>query len=155
MDVFENIKEILEKRGISYSVFEHEPVYTSRQAAIVRGAELKTGVKAMVLKTGEGRFVLVLVPADKRVDIGKIKELEKTKKVELASPEEVLGATGCQVGSVPPFGFRKKLKTYFEEAILENECINFNAGEHTKSIGMRSKDLADIIKSEDFKFFKN
>lgn len=44
------IKELLNSNGITYEVSEHEPVYTSEQAAKVRGVELKTGVKALVLK---------------------------------------------------------------------------------------------------------
>jgi prolyl-tRNA editing enzyme YbaK/EbsC (Cys-tRNA(Pro) deacylase) len=32
--------------------------------------------------------------------------------VYLASPEQVLDITGCEVGGVPPFGHKTKLKTY-------------------------------------------
>jgi len=60
------IKELLDKNNIHYEVSEHEPVYTSEQAAKVRRVKLRTGAKALVLKTREGGFVMGLVAADKK-----------------------------------------------------------------------------------------
>jgi prolyl-tRNA editing enzyme YbaK/EbsC (Cys-tRNA(Pro) deacylase) len=143
--VLGNIKRILDGKGIDYQISEHEAVYTSEDAARVRGADLRTGVKALVTKTSEGGLLLVLVRADKRADLEKIALLEGTRKLRLASPEEVLRTTGCEIGSVPPFGHVTKLKTYFDREILENEFVNFNAGLHTVSVRMKSGDLKSVI----------
>jgi len=143
--VTDNIVKILTKRKVQYEIFEHEPVYTSEHASRVRGVDIKTGVKALVMKTHDGRFILVLVRADKRADTDRIAELEKTKKVRLADPKDVLMVTGCEVGAVPPFGHLTKLKTYFDREILENDYVNFSCGEHTKSIRMKAEDLKKII----------
>lgn len=147
MDVFENIEGILKEKDIEYEVSEHKPVFTSEEAAEVRGVELKTGVKAMVLETSEG-LLMALVPADKRVDMDRIKKLEKTDWVSLAKPGKVFAVTGCKVGSVPPFGYKNRLKTYFDEGILENEKINFNAGKHEVSIHMGAEDLKEAVEPD-------
>ena len=146
MNVLENVKRILGEKGIKYEIFEHEPVHTSEQAARVRGVDVKTGVKAMVLKTERGGFVLALVRADKRVDLDRISKLEGSK-VRLAPPMEVLEKVGCEVGSVPPFGHETKLKTYMDKDILENGDVSFSCGEHTRSITMRAKDLEKVVKA--------
>jgi Cys-tRNA(Pro) deacylase len=143
--VLGNMRRILDGRHIEYRVLEHEAVYTSEDAARVRGVEMKTGVKALVAKTHEGRFLLILVRADKRADLEEIAELEGTKNVRLASPEEVLEITGCEIGSVPPFGHATRLKAYFDREILENEYVNFNAGLHTVSIRMKAEDLVGVV----------
>lgn len=140
------ITSMLEERRIPYTKSEHEPVYTSEQAAEVRGVSLKTGVKALVCKTAENKIILILVRADKKADLDRVAKLEGTKRVSLASPEEVLRHTGCKIGSVPPFGHRKELKTYLDREILEEEQVNFNIGEHTKSIKMKSRDLLRVMK---------
>lgn len=140
------IKELLDRNGISYKVSEHEPVYTSEQAARVRGVELKTGVKALVLKSVEGSFVIGLVAADRKIDLKKLAKIVKTKKLRLASPQEVLEITGCEVGSVHPFGNLHELPTYLDSSILENDMVNFNAGLHTVSIEMKAKDLVKAIR---------
>jgi len=140
------IKELLDSNGITYEVSEHEPVYTSEQAAKVRKVELKTGVKALVLKTEEGSFVMGLIAANNRIDLKKLAKIARTRKLRLASPQEVLKTTGCEVGSVHPFGNLHRLPTYLDSSILENNMVNFNAGLHTVSIEMKAKDLVKAIK---------
>lgn len=139
------IRKILQENKIDFEIYDHEPVYTSEQAARVRGVDVKTGVKALVLKTYESRFILALVRADKRADLEKIAELEGTKNVRLASPQEVFRETGCEIGSVPPFGHKTELKTYLDRDILENDFVNFNCGLHTKSVSMKAEDLLKVL----------
>ena len=67
------------------------------------------------------------------------------KKIELAAPKDVKQVTGCNIGSVPPFGNLFNLKVYFDKSIVENEIIAFNAGQHTRSIKMKSKDLVRVV----------
>lgn len=141
--VFVRLTSQLQSKGVWHEVLHHTPVYTSEQASQVRQVPLKTGVKAMVLKSPKG-YLLVLVRADKRVDLKLVKELEKSK-VRLATPSEVLQATGCEIGSVPPFGFKAPLKTYLDRALLEEEKVTFNAGLHTVSVVMKGPDLPKAV----------
>ena len=141
-----SIKEMLDRRTIPYTVSQHEPVYTSEQAARVRGVELKTGVKALMLKTKEGEFVLGLVAADRRIDLKKLAKIVGTERLQLASPKDVLKITRCEVGSVHPFGNLHELPTYLDVSVLENDLVNFNAGLHTVSIQMKAQDLARAIR---------
>ena len=108
------IKALLDSDNIKYEVLEHEPVYTSEQAASIRGGDLKRGVKALVLKTSEGKFILALVAADKRVDTKKLAKHLNIKSLNLAKPEEVLKVTNCEIGSVHPFGTIHGLPAYLD-----------------------------------------
>jgi Ala-tRNA(Pro) deacylase len=139
------IEHLLKEHGFDHEIMKHEPVFTSDAAARVRGVELKTGVKALVLKTPESKFIIGLCPGDKRIDLKRIASLVGVKKVSLASPEEVLKITNCEVGSVPPFGHPRKLRTYMDKDVLKNEWVNFNIGLHTKSAKMRSSDLNRLV----------
>ena len=66
MDTFSTIKRALDENGIVYSLFEHEPVFTSEQAAIVRGRSveegMKRGAKAMIMRSGGLFFNLYCLP---------------------------------------------------------------------------------------------
>jgi len=143
---FRQVRELLDSNGISYEVIEHTPVYTSEEAARVRGVELRTGVKALVFKTDEGNFVMGLIAADRKMDLRKLAKIVGTRKLQLASPEDVLKKTGCKVGSVHPFGNLHGLPTYLDSSVLENDMVNFNAGLHTVSITMKARDLIRTIK---------
>jgi Ala-tRNA(Pro) deacylase len=142
----DSIKKLLEENGVEYKLFSHEPVYTSEQASRVRGVELKSGVKALLFKTNDNKFILGLVSADKRIDSSKLAAAAKAEALVLAKPEEVFEETGCKIGSVHPFGNLMNLPTYMDPGVLENEKVNFNVGMHTMSVQMKSKDLTDIVK---------
>ena len=150
MNTVENLCQILEKNHIEYKRFEHAPVKTSEEAAKIRGVELRTGVKAMLLKSKGGDFIMVLLPADKKIDFRKIEQLKNTKKLSFASPLEVLEETGCEIGGVSPFGHTKngkdhRIKTYMDKGVFESEYVNFNAGDRTISVTMTSKDLSIVV----------
>jgi Ala-tRNA(Pro) deacylase len=40
MGIFENVKKMLDEKGVEYEIVEHEPVRTSEEAAKVRGTKL-------------------------------------------------------------------------------------------------------------------
>ncbi len=144
MSIEENILSVLENQGVEYDRSTHEPVFTSKEAAEVRGVPLDTGVKAMVLENRSGELVLGLVPADHRVDLDKV-EGEEGSEVALADPEKVLKITGSEIGSVPPFGHAEPLKTYLDPGILEKDRVNFNAGRHEVSIDLNPEGLKKCI----------
>jgi Ala-tRNA(Pro) deacylase len=133
--VFERLEAWLQQQGVTFAVLRHEPVFTSEQAAAVRGTPLASGAKALILKAGEG-FVLAVLPADRKLDSKKARETLGVKGLRFASREEVEQLTGLQPGSIPPFGSLFGLKTYCDPALGENASINFNAGDHCISVQM-------------------
>ena len=146
--VEQKIKHILSSKQIEFEETEHEAVYTSQKAAQVIGLEAEeAGVKSLILKTKEGSCILVLNPGNKKIDTKKIAELEGTKSVYFASPEEVIKVTGIPIGSIPPFGHKTNLKTYLNEDLLDCEYLYFNPGSHTKTIKMPSKDLLRVLEN--------
>jgi Ala-tRNA(Pro) deacylase len=145
--VFEKIKKLLDDNKISYQLLTHEPVYTSEQAAQMRGKGieegLKRGAKAMIFKADE-KYVQCIVPAHKIVDLKKVKLLLNAKKIKMATPEEVLQITDCEIGSVPPFGNLCNISVYCDKELSEE--IDFNAGLHDTSITMKRIDWERIVK---------
>ncbi|MBI3190733.1 hypothetical protein HYZ41_03445 [archaeon] len=153
---FDEIIEFLDESKIKYRVIDHAPVYTSEQAAATRGFELRQGVKSLIFKiTGKQTdFVLVLVPGDKKADLGKLRKILGADDIRLADPTEVKERMSCEIGSCHPFGNICGLKTYMDKRILDNETIAFNAGLHTKTIAMSPHDLKKLTKPEVEDFVK-
>jgi Ala-tRNA(Pro) deacylase len=142
-DVFERLQERLRAGGVPFTVLRHEPVYTSEQAAAVRGVPLASGAKALVLKAGEA-FVMAVVPADRKLDSKKARAALGTKSIRFAGREEVEQLTGLQPGSIPPFGSLFNLPTWCDPALGENASINFNAGDHAISVQMAYADYVAL-----------
>jgi Ala-tRNA(Pro) deacylase len=142
--VFQRIETWLKQQGVPFTVLRHEPVFTSEQAAAIRGTSLASGAKALVVKAGE-KFVLIVLPADRKLDSKKAREVFGVKSIRFANKEEVVELTGLQPGSIPPFGSLFNLPTYCDLALAENPSINFNAGDHSISVQMS---YADYVAAE-------
>jgi Ala-tRNA(Pro) deacylase len=146
-EVFERVRELLERHGVAFDVLRHEPVYTSQQAAAVRGTPLSSGAKALVCK-GDERMVMFVVPADRKLASREIRRSRGWRKLRFATPGEVLEITGLAPGSIPPFGSLFGLATLCDERLGRNEKINFNAGDHAISISMRCADYLRVEQPE-------
>jgi Ala-tRNA(Pro) deacylase len=143
--VFERLQEKLQQAGVAFTVSRHQAVFTSEEAAAVRGAPLSSGAKALVVKAGDA-FVLLVLPADRKLDSKKARTHLGAKSVRFATREEVEQLTGLQPGSIPPFGSLFGLATCCEPALGDNAAINFNAGEHTISVQMSYADFVAVEK---------
>jgi Ala-tRNA(Pro) deacylase len=141
--VFDRINEWLQQAGVPFAVLRHEPVYTSEQAAAIRGTALSSGAKALVVKAGE-RFVLLVLPADRKLDSRKARDTLGVKALRFATREEVAQMTGLQPGSIPPFGSLFGLPVYCDPTLAANPDINFNAGDHGISVQMAYKDYVRV-----------
>jgi Ala-tRNA(Pro) deacylase len=149
--VFDRVESLLKQHGIAFQVLRHEPVYTSEEAARVRGTPLASGAKALICK-GADAFVMFVVPADRKLDSHAVRRARGWRKLRFATREEVLELTGLAPGSIPPFGSLFGLPTLCDERLGENEVINFNAGDHGISVSMRYADYVQAEKPELGKF---
>jgi Ala-tRNA(Pro) deacylase len=141
-DLHERLVALLESEDLEFTVTHHAPVTTSEAAAAVRGVDLNTGAKAMLVK-GKTELVLVVLAADRKVDWRQLAPIVG-KGARFATGEELEAATGLTKGAVPPFGRLFGLRTVYDESLLAVEAVNFNAGTHNESIGMRREDLIRV-----------
>ena len=145
----EAVLELFQKNDVQYFLYEHAPVHTSEEASRVRGVELKTGVKAMLVREKENeKFLLADVAADRKLDFRKLEELAGAKHIRFATREEVISETGCEPGSVHPIGALFGMETYLDTSVMENEFVNFNIGMLTRSVKVRSEDLFKVLLPE-------
>lgn len=138
-DVLQRLTTALDRCAIDYQLTEHAPVYTSAEAAAIRGVSLHSGAKALVVKGGDA-FLMVVLPADLSLDSSALRGVLGTKRIRFADKEEVLKITALTPGSIPPFGSLFDLPTYCDEGLADNQRINFNAGSHSISIQMSHAD---------------
>jgi Ala-tRNA(Pro) deacylase len=142
--VFDRVCGLLQGKGIAFDVLRHAPVYTSEEAAAVRGTPLGSGAKALVCKADD-RFVMIVLPADRKLASKSVRKKAGVKSLRFASREEVEQLTGLAPGSIPPFGSLFGLPTWCDQRLSEHAKINFNAGDHSLSV---SRTPADYLTAE-------
>lgn len=143
VNVYDQIMGLLKTHEVAFKTLEHEPVFTSEEAARVRGTKLSSGAKALICKAGK-EFVMFVMPADRRLSTPNVKKTLSTRKLRFASPEEVLEFTGLKPGSIPPFGSLFELQTYCDDGLADESTINFNAGDHARSVSMTFADYQQV-----------
>ena len=144
MNLEERIRGMMESLKIPIDCTEHEPVYTNPAMAQAIGVKESQTVKSLVLKTREGKFAVLVLPGDKKLDWKVVANQLNTKKVEFAKPEEVLSLVGCEVGCVPPFGHMTELPIYMDKELLKKDFLYFNPGVHHKSFKVKAWDLRKL-----------
>ena len=142
--VFDRLSGFLHGKGVEFSVLQHAPVFTSEEAAAVRGTSLASGAKALICKADE-QFVLIVLPADRRLASKLVRKEMGVKSLRFATREEVEQLTGLAPGSIPPFGSLFNLPTWCDNHLSEQPRINFNAGDHAISISLT---YADFVRAE-------
>lgn len=144
---YEAIVSLLQSHDIAFETIEHEPVFTSEQAAAVRGLSLRAGAKSLLFKTKQG-FVLVVLPGNQRVDTKKLKQYLGVKELRFATPEEVVEQMGCEIGACYPFGTVAGLRTLMDETMTREPVISCNPGRHDISIKFAASDFMLLVKPE-------
>ena len=151
--VTERLTRWLEERGVRFRLLEHAPVFTSEEAARVRGTPIEAGAKALVLRAEE-HTVHVVLPGNRKVDNAQVRAILGTRTLRFATPEELLALTGCTPGAVPPFGNLFGLPVLVDEELAKREDIAFNAGSNTTSIVMRCADFLRLAEAKVHKLAK-
>ncbi len=139
------ILDLLETSGVPHRVLHHPPVRTSEEAARVRGTPLEAGAKALVCHADD-RIVLIVVPADRRLDGRAFKQQIGVKNVRMVDAAEIEALVGAPVGAVPPFGSLFGLATYADRTVVGRAEIAFNAGARDFSVVMSGPDYARLEK---------
>jgi Ala-tRNA(Pro) deacylase len=144
-EVTERLVRLLKEAGARYRVVEHEPVFTSEQAAQVRVTPVEGGAKALLVKADGERYALLVIAGSRRVDNGRLREALGTRRIRFATAEELFKKTGCRPGALPPFGGLFGLEVLLDRTLAEVPEASFNAGSHTVSVVMDGDDFRRLV----------
>lgn len=153
MDTFSRIIALLDEKHILYQHITHDFVHRSEEAAKIRGSRYEEAAKALICQA-DGKLIMAIVPGPVKMSYNALKKTIGAKKLCLASPEEVLFATGLSIGSVPPFGNLWNIPMYVEESLLKEEYMVFSAGSHYDSIRLKVKDYLKAVPCQVIRFKK-
>ena len=175
MAIPKKVINFLEKGKVKYEAIGHRTVYTAFDKAKTLKISEKMVGKTLVLKMNpvgsrrlsfgaSGKLAVVLIPANKKLDKGKIKKFVKTKKIEFASERLIKNklkarlpryakhcGQGVKVGAIPPFGLQpahhptRKILTFIDKSLLKNPKIIVNGGNYNFSIKISSNQLKKIL----------
>jgi prolyl-tRNA editing enzyme YbaK/EbsC (Cys-tRNA(Pro) deacylase) len=119
---------------------------TAVDAARAAGCKLGQIVKSLVFDC-EGRWVVVLVPGDRRADRRKIAAAAGAAKAKIASPEQVERATGFVAGAVAPFPLPRIDQVFIDHGLLAHKRVWVGAGSPSHMAVLSPADLVRFARA--------
>ncbi len=149
MAIPKKIINFLEKAKIKYEPIKHRTVYTAFDKAATLKVPQKIIGKTLVMKL-DNRPVLVLIPANKNLDIPKLQKIAKTKKIDFIKEAWMKkNIKGVKIGVVPPFGDLWGLPTFVDRSLTSSPKIILNSGDYGFSIKISpaalKKSISDLV----------
>ena len=141
-----DVIDYLTRNNVQYEVIEHAPAFSAHEVAVVSHVPDKDLAKTLIVNA-DGKFCMVIIPADHRMDDHLLHDVLKAKHVHLASEEDLKQIfPDCEVGAMPPFGNLYALPVYADKALTADDEIVFNACSHIKSIRLKMNDFMRLVK---------
>lgn len=140
------VTDQLDARGVPYDVIEHQETYTAEgEAAAVRADPAATG-KTLVLRDRD-RHLLVVVPADRHLDLARVRELTgATHHLRLATEEEIAHDFPLyEVGAMPPVGPGLPNVEIVDLRLLDHERTIVAGGDHRHALLIPIRELLRVV----------
>lgn len=146
------VKEFLDKSAVHYETSEHPPAFTAQQMAAVEHEPGKYVAKPVVIKA-DGKYIMCVLAACYKIDLGALKKHLGAKSVDLADEKEIGSIfEDCELGAEPPFGNLYDLPVVMDKALEKDDHITFQAGTHDKAIRMSMEDYRKLVKPKVLEF---
>jgi prolyl-tRNA editing enzyme YbaK/EbsC (Cys-tRNA(Pro) deacylase) len=144
----ERVADVLRRGGAEARIEEFaQGTPTAEAAAQAAGCALGQIVKSLVFEAG-GRFVVAMVPGDRRADRAKVALAAGTRKARVASAEEVEAATGFAPGAVAPFPLPGVDRVLIDRRLLTQELLWIGAGSEHHLAAVSPPDLIRLTRAE-------
>src|SRR3989344_6650047 len=98
------LSKYLSDKNIQYEEYKHSAVFTVSESKNLKKTIPGLHCKTLFLKDSEEIFYLIGMPADKRLDIKKLRKEFKVKKLHFASADELWNKLKLKPGSVSILG---------------------------------------------------
>jgi len=143
--VAKSLQEYLEKNRASYERIAHRRAITAQEiaaAAHVPGDEL---AKTVVVRI-DGRMALVMLPASRRLNLERLRDVAGARRVELVDEDEFTDRfPDCETGAMPPFGNLYGMEVYESDTLAAAPSIAFNGGSHDELVRLREKTFEALV----------
>jgi Ala-tRNA(Pro) deacylase len=140
MAIPQKVIKYLNSAKTAYKPIVHKTVFTAYDAAQTLGVKLNEIAKTLVIKADKN-YILAVLPASSRLDLGKLKKIVKAKKVEISKENVMQKVFKVKPGAITPFGNLYKVPVFVDKAMLRAKKIIAGAGSYEDSVLMTAKNF--------------
>jgi Ala-tRNA(Pro) deacylase len=151
MTTADDLLALLDRLGIAHDTQRHPAVYTVEESLRVVG-ELPGGhFKNLFLRGKPGRMWLLVMPAERSIDLKRLAELLGTNRLSFASADRMARYLGVGAGAVTPFAVvndhENEVTVVLDEDLLSRDRINLHPLENTATTGIAPAELIRFLEA--------
>jgi Cys-tRNA(Pro)/Cys-tRNA(Cys) deacylase len=140
----------LQKAGVAFTLHEYDydpnAARIGMQAAEALGVAPARLLKTLMAKAGND-VVCVLAPSDREVSLKRLAVAMGAKDAAMLPPAEAERLTGYRVGGISPFGQRRRVRVFVDEAALAFATVVVNGGRRGLQIELASQELVRVLQA--------
>jgi len=138
------ITDYLDGQRVAYELVEHESTMTAAAEAQAAHRPKHQVAKTVVLHGGGG-YVLAVLPASERLDLGKLRDILGGPVLRLASEKEMAADLPMvEVGATPPVGPMLPRLEVLDARLYEEDRILCAAGDHRHSVLLDPREVVRL-----------
>src|SRR3989338_3348834 len=144
------LQKHLARLGVNADAVLHKTVYTAYDLAQTTGIKLEHIAKTILLKVeppyGETktRHIIAVLPASHQLDLKKLKEILKAKKISIADERLMSKLFEIKAGAITPFSaMHGNVPVFIDKALLKAKKIMTRSGSFTDSVFLKPKDFLE------------
>jgi Ala-tRNA(Pro) deacylase len=140
------VQTFLANSGQPYEAFHHARAFTAQEEAAATHIPGRQWAKTVVCLLDD-EPVLAVVPADRVIDIERLRQVAGAQKARLAAEREFAWMyPECEVGAMPPFGPLYHQRVFVDRSLSRVQEVVFNAGTHVDSIKTTFAAFRELVK---------
>jgi len=138
----------LQKAKVAFDLHEYDydpnAERIGMQAAEALGIEPARLLKTLMAKAGD-EIVCVLAPSDREVNLKKLAAVAGAKHAAMLAAADAERITGYHVGGISPFGQKKRVRAFVEQAALAFPKVVCNGGRRGLQVELAPADLVRVL----------
>jgi Cys-tRNA(Pro)/Cys-tRNA(Cys) deacylase len=146
-----NSMRFLEAHNAAYQAFTYEQgFHEAAEVAALIGVPVEQVYKTLVVERGTGgKPVLIMIAANRQLDLKRLAAAIGQKKVNMASHDAAEHLTGLKVGGIGALALTaKNWDVYLDQPALALEYIYVSAGQRGVNLRVAVKDLIRVLNAK-------
>jgi prolyl-tRNA editing enzyme YbaK/EbsC (Cys-tRNA(Pro) deacylase) len=142
-----DLENFLKEKNVNFEILKFEENVISSEKAYEKTKGVI--VKSILLICDNSPLLCILLGKD-RINLEKIKNIFGCKDVRLAKAKEVREITGYDIGALPPFPLKQKIRVIVDEKVeklKDDEIVFCGGGSHYHLLKISKKDLLKTLEN--------
>ncbi len=148
MPLTERLRRFLDSHRADFKLSTHSNAFTAREVASAEHLAPREVAKTVVV-LGDGTFSMIVVGANRLVDLHEVRAALGVAQARLATETE-LGELfpDCELGAMPPIGNLYGMPVYLDSSLAGQDTIAFNGGTHHDEVHMTTAEYRRLAEPQ-------